>query len=206
MRSSFTPERGLQRGLSRRRPRLALALFVLGLAGCAGAPPETYDLTAPPVGLPVLRPHGQLVVSEPVASAALDSERIVVRPHADQVAYLTGAQWSDRLPALIQTRLIQTFENAKMIRSVGRPGDRLAANVTLESEIRSFEIDVEPHEASVEISAKLVAGLSGKVVAAEVFTARVPVSSASAATAAPALDAALGDVLKQIVAWASGHV
>ncbi|MBV9220295.1 MAG: membrane integrity-associated transporter subunit PqiC [Methylobacteriaceae bacterium] len=181
-------------------------MMAIGAASCAGgSPPQTFDLSAvADVGARVGR--GQLVVSEPFASAALDSDRIVVRPHADQLNYYPAVQWADRLPSLVQTRLIESFENAKVLRAVGRPGDRLAATVTLESEIRAFEIDIEQHEAVVEISAKLVSDPGGRILASNLFSARVPAASGGAAASVPALDAALAEVLKQIVAWASARL
>ena len=139
----------------------------------------------------------------PVASQALDSERIVIRPKSDQIAYLAGSQWSDRLPKLVQARLIQTFENSRLLARVGRPGDRLAADRTLDSELRNFEIDIEAGQAVVEISVKLVNERSGRIVDAKIFRAVSPASGASGEAASQALDTALGEAMRAIVAWAS---
>ncbi|MBL8589510.1 MAG: membrane integrity-associated transporter subunit PqiC, partial [Methylobacteriaceae bacterium] len=171
---------GGQKGGRRRRAgaralraaALAAAL-ALGLAGCGGGPPpQTFDLAALPPGGATGRLRGQLIVTEPVATQALDSERIVVRPTPESVAYLTGAQWSDRLPKLIQTRIVQSLENARLLRSVGRPGDRIAADFLLDAELRRFEIEASGGEAAVEITVKLVAAGSGRIVAADVVSAR----------------------------------
>ena len=54
----------------------------------------------------------------------------------------------------------------------------------------------------VEISAKILADSSGRVAAARIFTTRAPGSAGDGAAAAHALDSALGDALRQIVAWA----
>jgi cholesterol transport system auxiliary component len=181
-------------------------LVTLGVAGCTSAPPLTFDLSDPPDHLSARTSPRQLVVSEPITSAAFDSERIVVRPHANQLAYLSGAQWSDRLPLMVQSRLIEALENAKIVRSVGRPSERLAADATLEVEIRAFEIDVESKAATVELSVKLVSPQSGHLIAANVFSARVPVSSTTGAVATSALDTAFGEATHQIVSWTAGKV
>ena len=186
-----------------------MAALALGaaLAACSGPPAQTYDLSA--LGGSAAgtgRGRGQLVVAEPVASQALDSERIVIRPKPDQIAYLSGAQWADRLPKLVQARLIQTFENTRLLARVGRPGDRLAADRTLDSELRNFEIDVEAGQAVVEISVKLVNERNGRIVDAKIFRAVSPASSANGEAASRALDLALGEAMQAIAAWAGARV
>ena len=180
--------------------------MALALTGCSGPAPKTFDLSAPPSGIAGRQSRGQLVVTEPVATQALDAERILIRPKRDEVAYLAGAQWADRLPKLVQTRLIQTFENARLLTHVGRPGERLSADHTLDSEIRSFEIDVERSEAVVEISVKLVNDRSGRIDSGQIFRAHVAGSASSGEGASAALDTALAQVMRAIVQWASGRV
>lgn len=186
--------------------RTLAVLVALGLTGCSAAAPLTFDLSDPPDHLSVRTSPRQLVVSEPSTSAAYDSDRIVVRPHANQLAYLSGAQWSDRLPMMVQARLIEALENAKIVRSVGRSSERLAADASLEVEIRTFEIDVETGVASVELAVKLISPQSGHVIAANVFSAQVPVSSTTGAVATAALDKAFGEATHQIVSWTAGKV
>ncbi len=181
----------------------AVACGLALLSACGGSAPATFDLTAPRSGITARAARGQMLVAEPSATSPVDGDRIVVRTGAESVAYLTGAQWSDRLPRLVQTRLIQTFENGKSLRAVGRPGDKIVADSTLTSEIRRFEIDVTTGQAVVEISAKLVGESSGRVIAAKIFTAQTAGSASNGGAAAAALDEALGSVLRQIVAWAS---
>ena len=100
--------------------RLCLGLgAALAVASCGGAPPETFDLSAASVpGAHRLR--AQIAIREPVASLDLDGQRILVRTGPETVAYLSGAQWSDRLPVLVQTRLVQTFQNAHLDRKSTR--------------------------------------------------------------------------------------
>src|SRR5262245_64017415 len=78
-------------------PALAAGLFCLGLLGCAigSRPPNTYDLVAPRsfAGAPRPAPW-QLVIYEPTAVHALDTDRLMVRPSADQVSYYKGVAWS----------------------------------------------------------------------------------------------------------------
>ncbi|MBX9757962.1 MAG: ABC-type transport auxiliary lipoprotein family protein [Beijerinckiaceae bacterium] len=172
----------------------------LALAGCSGSPLLTYDLTAPRTA-PARPLSLQIVISEPSAVAPLDADRIVVRSPTEGLTVLPGAQWSDRLPELVQSRMIQAFENARLLKAVGRPSDRLVPDYNLISEIRRFEIEAARGEAVVEIAVKMVGDRSGRITAARVFEGRAPSSASSGAEATAALDAALGHVLRELVSW-----
>lgn len=182
---------------------VAAAMLAM-MAACSSPPPATYDLSAAPRPA-AAQGRGQLSVAEPLAISLLDSERIVVRTSETGVAYLSGAQWSERLPKLLQARLIQSFENARRVGSVGRPGDRVIAAYQLNTDIRTFEVQEASREAVVEITARLVNDRTGQVVAAEMFAARVPVEAISGEGAARGLDQASQSLLANIVRWASGR-
>lgn len=186
---------------------LAAAIFgTLLLAGCAGPAPATYDLSALPGAAGSGGGRGQLTVSAPVATAALDSERIVIRPQPDQVAYLSGAQWADRLPLLVQARMVQSLENARMLTAVGRTGQGMTADWSLSGEVRRFEIDVASGQAVVEITVKLVSGTSGRIVGATVARGVAPGTTASGEAATQALDQAMAQAMTQIVQFVRGRV
>ena len=179
-----------------------VATLALGVASCGGGAADTFDLSATS-GARGRASRGQLIVAEPTAISPLESDRIIVRTSPEQVASLQGAQWSDRLPRLLQSRLVQSFENGRLLRSVGRPGDKLVADYTLTTEVRRFEIDVPTGLAVVELSAKLVGERSGRITAARIFTAKTPASARDGAVASVALDQALAQVMRDIVGWTS---
>ena len=193
-------------GRTARAARLALAgLLALGLAACGATPMPTYNLTAPGNFQASGGGSGQLVVVVPTALAVLDTDKIVVEPGGGQVAYLGDAQWSDRLPALLQARTIQAFENGSKLRRVARPGDGVNADYQLVTDIRAFGLRITPEGpvAVVELSAKLIGNQSGRILAAEVFKARVPSAGTSGEAATQALDQATDQVLVALVRWAS---
>jgi cholesterol transport system auxiliary component len=189
-----------------RRSMLAMSVgsAALSLAGCGGGPaPTTFDLSAPREGL---RRSGSgrsaIVVSEPTTVSTLDSERIVVRAANMELTYLPKAQWSDRLPRLVQIRLIQTFENSGRA-AVGRPGDRVAGTYQLLLDIRAFEIRETNRDAFVEIAVKLVTASNGAVRNARLFAASNAVGTIDGPGASQSLDQALGRVLADITSWAA---
>ena len=165
-------------------------------------PVPAFSLRAPDALAQAGGIRGQLVIPEPTAVSALDSERIVVRPTPGQVATLAGAQWSDRLPKLLQARLLQAFENSNRLRSVARPGDRIIADYQLLVDVRAFQLSVAPEAAGeVEIAAKIVAERSGRIIAGRVFRASTPAAGTDGAAAAAAIETSFQDVAGQLVRW-----
>lgn len=184
---------------------------VLVLSGCSAVGsnvPRGYDLVAPtsfPSRAGSVR--GQLMVVEPKAIASLDTERIAVRGPGGAYSYLSDGAWADRLPKLLQARIIQSFENANRLRSVGRPGDRLASDWQLLVDVRSFEVVATgATEVVVEMSVRLVNDRSGRILAGRVFSARAPAAGTDAANVARAFNEAGGRVMGEIVVWSTGQI
>jgi cholesterol transport system auxiliary component len=191
---------------ARRLGEACAVAALLALAGCGSfsAPPETFDLALPtPVGKRAV--SGRLVaVSEPLALQALESDRIVVRSADGTITFLPGVQWSDRLPRLLQSRIVQGFENAG--RAVGRTGNGLAADVALQSDIRFFGVatgGAGGAQAVIELSAKLV-DPAGRIVSARIFRATAPLASVEGRAAAAALDQAMARLIADLVRWTGG--
>ena len=183
---------------------LMLPVAAALLAGCGGsAKNDTFDLSvspAPVTQAPSLRSR-QLLVAEPTALKALDSENIVVRLSGSEVQYLSNSQWSDRLPRMVQSKLVEAFEDTGRLGGVGRPGQGLAIDYQVVSDIRAFEIDTKSNIANIEISVKLLNDRNGTVRAQDVFRASARVSGAGNANFVKALDTAFAAASRQIVAW-----
>jgi cholesterol transport system auxiliary component len=193
--------------MPRSAPALATGLLCLGLVGCALAgsrPPTTYDLVAPRSFAASPRPAPwQLLVQEPTAVHALETNRLMVRPRADQVSYYKGIAWSDRLPRLVQARMIETFQNSGAVKTVSASTGQYA----LVTDLRAFQIDVTSGKAvaEIEIFAKLVNIGSGKVVATKGFSARVPATTDSPGDAIAALNQAFTAVLQDTTTWVASR-
>lgn len=204
--SVHVPEQGFAVSSTISR-RFFQVLCGAGLAAAVGActssgPGATFDLTAPRQGVRSGFTGGQLAIAEPVSIQALEAERIIIKDPTGAVSFIGGGQWADRLPRLIQARLVQTFENGSGVRAVARSGDRIVADYQLTTDIRAFQIEVATGEAVVEISARLIQDRTGRIVNARIFNARSPVGSIDPAAAAQGLDRALSIVLVDIVRWA----
>nr|WP_255616416.1 ABC-type transport auxiliary lipoprotein family protein [Microvirga puerhi] len=170
---------------------------------CSSGPaPTTYDLSAP-----TSRIRGaagvQLLVNEPAALQALSTQQILVKDASGAITFLGGGQWADNLPRLIQTKLINTFENASQLKGVSRPSSGAVGDVQLISELRRFEIATPNNEAVVEIAVKIVNDANGRIVNGRIFRGYAPAPAVDAANAARSLDEALSTVMLDIVRWVS---
>jgi cholesterol transport system auxiliary component len=188
---------------------IVAAVLAVSLGGCASiglgqGSATAYDLAAAK-DFPhrTARPRGQLVIVEPTMLAPLDGERILVRPGPGQAAQLADAQWEDRLPRLLQARLVESFENANRLRAVGKPGDKIAGDFVLITDVRAFEISAVDGTAVVEIAAKIVRDGSGRIVAARIIRATVPAQATQGAGAVAALNEAFVQAATQLVLWAA---
>ena len=186
----------------------AAALLVLSLAGCAAlggkpAPLDTFELSAPSVDV---RAHsrGQILIAQPSALKALDSQNIVIRPSDSSIQFLKGAQWADRLPQVIRARLAETFQKSGRFGGVGQPGEGLAIDYQVIADIRSFDIRIEGGvRADVELYIRVLNDRNGVVRAEKLFSATAPVSGAGNDAYVRALDQAFGQAATEILAWSA---
>ena len=194
--------------MSGMRASLAMIMSLALLSGCGGGlvaktPPDTYSLTGSPTVEGRAAPRRQILIAEPIALKALDSEQIVIKPTPSSIQYLADSQWSDRLPKIVQAKLVQAFENSGRVGGVGRPGEGLAIDYQISTTIRSFEIRVQGGEtALVEIAAKVINDRNGSVRDTRVFRGTSPVRGSGNAAYVEALDRAFDQVTADLVTWA----
>lgn len=170
--------------------------------------PETFDLTRPAVAdAQSVRRGTQILIAEPAALKALDSENIVVQTSPLTIEYLGGSQWGDRLPRLVQRRLAAAFESSDRFAGVGLPGQGLAIDYQIVTEIRDFGIDVAASAAQVEITVKLLNDRNGVIVADRTFSSSVPVLIGAPNSAyIAALDEAFREVADDMVVWVTRRI
>jgi cholesterol transport system auxiliary component len=184
---------------------------VFGLPGCAplpglSEPPDLYTLTPKstfPDNLPQV--EWQLLVEPAVASAALDTVRIALRRELTRIEYYAGVAWTERAPLMVQTLLVESFENSDAIVSVGRETFGLRADYVLKTELREFQAEYldenAPPQVRAQINAKLVRMPDRQIVDGRTFESLTPADSRQFSDVILAFDAALGSVLKDAVEW-----
>jgi cholesterol transport system auxiliary component len=196
--------------LSRRRVLLT-ASCVVSLAGCSVLPDppaaQIYRLSSlsddPPNG-PSL--HKRLVIDVPSASESLDTDRIALTRNRTRFDYYADSIWTDRVPVLLQGRLIEAFENDGHIAEVGRDASALTPDYLLETEIRDFEAryggpDGQPPAVAVALVLSLVRMPDRQMAGQTLITATASAARNDLDSIVEAFDVAVGKAMTGSVAW-----
>ena len=187
-------------------------LAVLGfMPGCSflpsGPAPNMYILSPKSTfsdKLPTI--SSQLVIAQPTTGRALNTDRIAMNPTPDQFKYYEGARWTSMAPLMIQTLLVESFENTGSIEAVGRQAISLRPDFLLVSELREFQAQEstnsgEPPLILVRMSVKLISQPRAKIVDSDIFSAEFKAKGRDMTAIVHAFDDALGRVLKKTVTW-----
>lgn len=185
----------------------ALLSSCAAVTGGQVATNDTYELAVPQISQAnAVRRGVQILIPEPTALKAVDSENIVIKTDPLVIQYLDEAQWSDRLPKLVQQRLADAFSNSGRFGGVGLPGQGLAIDYQIITEIRAFSVDATTGQAVVSISAKLLDDRNGTILANRLFEANSAVSSNGNRAFVGALDRAFAQIADEMVGWVTSRI
>ena len=191
--------------------RLYPIVLALWLAGCGVVPtpgpaPDLFDLSPKNTfngDLPKV--IWQLVIEEPLAAGGLDTNRIALRPGPTEIKYFADVRWAERAPKMIQTLLVESFENTNSIVAVGRQAIGLRSDVTLKTELREFQAEYftaeQAPDVRVRLNAKLIHQRKQIIIASRTFEVVKTADGTSIRQIIVAFDDALGKVLRRIVEW-----
>lgn len=143
-----------------------------------------------------------LTVMAVAANPVLDSPRVVVRPSAHQVQTYRGVRWADRSQELLETAVVQAFEDSGRLGAVGRMANTARGDFALFMEVRAFEIVYiggQP-EAVIEVQANLVQ-LRGGGVASRRFRHAVAGTSVEIEPMVEAFSEAMSAMSSEVVGW-----
>ncbi|MGE0152340.1 MAG: ABC-type transport auxiliary lipoprotein family protein [Reyranellaceae bacterium] len=161
------------------------------------SPKSTFDASLPNV-------YWQLVVETPVAPANLNTGRMAISANRLSTDYYATAAWTDRAPLMVQTLIVESFENTKRIVAVGRESVGLRANYLLQTELREFQAEtfLGPNPfARVRINAKIVRMPERQIIGSASFERCREAAGPDVPQVVAAFDDALGAVLRRMVQW-----
>jgi phospholipid/cholesterol/gamma-HCH transport system substrate-binding protein len=191
-------------GLARNTPKLDG--IVAGLEKMTGSatPPRKiiYDLKAADNFDAPRRPlEPGLVIAEPTATTRLQTQRFLFASDEEPHDEFANAQWGDSLPALVQARLLQSFENYDIAHAPLR-GDALSdGGVRLLIDLRRFDIATAPEpKAGIALSAKIIDG-AGHLKAARIFEQSAAMDALTVGQAASAFGRAFDMLARDVVTW-----
>lgn len=189
--------------------KLLLSLsMALALAGCGslGGPKTAVRIYAPATAITAdaawPRADWQLSVGVQSANGLLDATTIAVRPTPDVLQTYKGARWADNAPDLLQTALIEGFEDSGKIASVTRFGGTGRGEFGLVLEVRAFETvytEGRP-EAVIEVQARLIRFRGGKV-SSQRFRQAVPGAGADIDSMVSAFGLAMSALSTEVIGW-----
>ncbi|WP_422062858.1 ABC-type transport auxiliary lipoprotein family protein [Shimia sp.] len=189
----------------------------LAISGCSGlgtlsratAPTDLYTLTPKSTfssGLP--RISQQLLVSEPTASSAVNTDQVAVQPTPYQFEYLPRARWVDRAPVMLQTLLIESYENSGKVAAVGRSSVGLRPDYLIVSDLREFQAripKVETEEVALEVhvmlNMKIVDNFDDRIIGSKSFEEILYAPSDDMDDVVLVFDNALGKAMRKSVEW-----
>ncbi|WP_120635022.1 ABC-type transport auxiliary lipoprotein family protein [Ruegeria sp. EL01] len=194
-----------------------LTLMIAALGGCAGL--GTLQQAAKPNDLYLLTPKStfssslpkiqkQIVVQEPTATAAVNTDQIAVQPTPLQVQYLPRARWVDRAPLIVQALMVESYENSGKVAAVGRSTVGLRADYVIVPDLREFQgvvvsetEDTKTVRVEVRMNIKIVDEFEDKIIASSSFQENVVSASDQTPDLVKAFDAALGGTMRDAVEW-----
>lgn len=144
-----------------------------------------------------------LIVRDVISSSFVSSQRMVFGQDANTRGYYRFAFWVEAptraLSSIIATRLQAT----EMFNSVVREGSGTLGDVQLNADLMQFYHDVsaQPGSVKMQLRVELVDLRRREVIGAKMFRVSVPVESYDAEGAADAFNAAVTQVVNDLVGW-----
>lgn len=190
--------------------RLLLLALPATLAGCSSLlqgkpPPKLYTLTPVRDFSPNLaQVDAQLLVDTPTATGAIDTERIALMRNSVSVDYFADAAWTDRAPVMVQSLLVESFEDTKKIGAIARDNVSLRADFVLTPELRDFDAvygSGAVPTVRVRLGLKLIHSDDRRIIGQQEVEAAADAEQDTIISIVEAFDKALHQVMADTVVW-----
>ncbi|MGH6881370.1 MAG: ABC-type transport auxiliary lipoprotein family protein, partial [Hypericibacter sp.] len=133
----------------------------------------------------------------------IDTSGVGLSRNPYQVEYFAKAAWTDNAPSMVQTLLIDSFQNTGSIVGVGREAIGLRPDFLLKTDLREFQANYRDNDPIPEIHVKMIARLvklpERRIIASMTADRKAKAAGTKFTDVVDAFDDALGGVIKQIV-------
>jgi cholesterol transport system auxiliary component len=200
------------------RAAALLLAVALGATGCATVSSlnssarslDTYELNPLPASGPAGRSGSRLVfVAEPTASAAIGSDRIVMKPNALRVTLIGDGRWVEPAPAHVRTLVARSLAATGRYALVTTASIGPLPDFTLMTDLDAFEAELLPSGSAaparvvVSLTLSVIRDADARLVASRSFRATANASDTGAPAIVAAFQAATTAVLREAVPWAT---
>lgn len=192
--------------------RLACLGAIASLSGCtalsalntAARPMDTYDLRPAPGSRSGPRSGAKLLVGRPEASAALATDRIMVRSGGAAITYLPDARWVDEAPVVLSGLLVRSIAATGRVGYVGPSEGGPVPDRALLVRMDAFEVTIDPGgevRVTVDLALTVLSDVDQRILGRRNLaqTARATNDSPSAIVAA--FQAVLDQLLPEAADW-----
>lgn len=197
--------------MSRRLTAAALALAAIALSGCISLfpkaePAQLYRFEARPAARPLpAGPQFGVLRLGSSFSRASGGDRILTINDNGEAAYIAGARWVSPATVLFDEQVTTAFQGAGRARLIGR-GEVIKADYSLKLDVQTFETHYDrgakaAPEVVVTIRGVITRNRDRALVGEQLFTARVRAGENRVGAIVPAYNAALSQVLGELVGW-----
>lgn len=187
---------------------LMLALLSLLLSACSllptPTPLRTFTLPDTPLESAAGPPLAlTLRVETPRANAPLDGVRMLVQPSAQELKIYAGTRWRDRIPVLLQERLIGALRQDGRLDAVIDESSRARDDALLSSRLAGFHSRYRQGspEAVIELDAQLIDSRQGRVLASRRFSLSQPSDGENIEAIVEAFGRAADRLDREVVDW-----
>ena len=114
--------------------------------------------SAPAASSGVTRSDADLSIGRPDLAPGLDTERIAVLK-GRQLDYYRGAQWGGRTTEIVQTLMVESFEDQQLFRSVTAEQSRVSSDYVLDVSVRDFQAEYASDNAAPTVHVTIIGRL-----------------------------------------------
>ena len=161
-----------------------------------------YDLEiAEKITLKPENENWSITIAEPTVQLAYNTDKIMIQAKKGQTTFYPNGRWSDNLPNLVQSKIVQSFENAGLGDKISKPsfGDENGQKLMID--VRQFHIHQgETAMAKVIFFAKL-SNPDGKVIKTKLISTTAPVTGEDEPAATKALSKAFQKNIETLMKW-----
>lgn len=149
--------------------KLAAFSLLLTTTACLGSstpPPTIYTLRPAKEITQSCKINSSLRISSPISEQAIDSKRIAILQDGGKFDYYTGAKWAASPSEMMQSILVDAFEQSGALKSVSSDEESISADYILLTDIRDYEVkNSAAPEVKIKLVTKLISAKDRKVIA-----------------------------------------